>query len=100
MFCILIQLKTDLKTLQDQLSQTNGAVEDNKGYEIKILNLTNELSSVNSELSSMKNQLQNTQKEYKIQLESYNKVQETLQKELEEQKVKNNVSFLNKYCIL
>lgn len=71
---------------------TNGAVEENKNYEVKILNLSNELSSVKSELNSVRNELQSTEKKYKSDLDTYSKNREALQKELDEQKAKNNVS--------
>lgn len=74
---------------------TNGAVEENKNYEVKILNLSNELSSVKSELHAVRNELQRTEKKYKSELDSYSKNGEALQKELDEQKTKNNVSCVD-----
>lgn len=89
----IFQLKSELKSIQDQLTQSNGTVEDSKSYEVKILNLSNELSSVKNELNSMKNELQRTESKYKTELDSYGKIREAIQKELDEQKTKNNVSF-------
>lgn len=86
-----------MKNVQEQIVHTNGAVEEHKNYEVKILNLSNELSSVKSELNSVRNELQRTEKKYKSDLDSCGRNREVLQKELDEQKAKNNVSCVGFY---
>lgn len=86
-------MNTELKSIQDQLNHTNGAVQDNKAYEVQILNLNNELSFVKNELNSVRTELQVTENKYKRDLDHYVKVRDAMQQELEERKVKNDVSF-------
>lgn len=87
-------MKCELKVLQDKLVRSNETAEESKNYENKVVSLNNELSSMRNEFNTMKNVLQTTEKKYKTELDSFNKIRESLQEELEEQKVKNNVSSL------
>ncbi|KAJ8944172.1 hypothetical protein NQ314_009534 [Rhamnusium bicolor] len=88
---IISQLKSELQQLRDeQICQVNGSSKDNKAHEVEILNLTNELSSVRNELSSINTELQQTERRYKTELENSDKKYNKIQRELEEQKAKNN----------
>lgn len=66
----------------------NGASHDNKSHEVEVLNLTNELSSLKNELL----ELQQAEKKYQTEIEISSKNYLNIQKELQEQKEKNNVS--------
>lgn len=73
--------------------------EESKNYQVKIRNLDNELTSVKNELNSLRGDLQKNKDKYKTELDNNSKICEALQKELDEQKDKNNVSLFNMYGV-
>ncbi|CAH1127677.1 unnamed protein product [Ceutorhynchus assimilis] len=88
---IIAQLTAEKEKLQEEKSlQINGSSEESKIHEVKVLNLTNELSSVKSELTSVSQSLLDAERQYKTEIcvsqEKYNQ----LKNELEEQKNKND----------
>lgn len=88
---IIKQLKLENRRLQEEKSiQMNGSSDDNKAHEVKMLNLTNELSSVKSELSSVNQRFHEAEKQYQTELKTSSDCCSQLQSELEEQKNKNN----------
>ncbi|XP_072388593.1 uncharacterized protein alt isoform X7 [Diabrotica undecimpunctata] len=87
---IIAQLKADLQKTKEELNGL-GDIPDNKNkHEVEILNLSNELSSTRNELSSKIEELQQNERKYKTELETSNKKYQLIQKELDEQKTKNN----------
>lgn len=86
-------MKCELNLLQDKLVRRSETAEETKNYENQILTLNNELSSAKNEWNSMKNALQSIENKYQTELESVTKIRDSIQKELEEQKLKNNVSI-------
>ncbi|CAG9860393.1 unnamed protein product [Phyllotreta striolata] len=84
------QLKSELQQAKEELYHLGHLSEGKNNQEVEILNLSNELSSTRNELSSRIEELQQTEKKYKTELESSNKKYSLAQKELEEQKTKND----------
>lgn len=81
-------MHTDLKKVQEENAQlheanVSGSIERNKVHQVELLNLRNELTSVRSQLK---------QAEEKYATEVSTTVKQ-LEKELDLQKIKNNVSF-------
>lgn len=75
----------------------NGSSEESKEHEVKVLNLTNELSSVKSNLSSVNQALLDAERQFETNLNSTEEKYRQLSVELEEQKQKNNVSILHRH---
>lgn len=67
----------------------NGTSEESKAHKIELLNLTNELSSVKSD----KQTWQQKASKFESELIASNEKCVKLHAELEEQKIKNNVSY-------
>nr|CAH7768422.1 unnamed protein product [Callosobruchus chinensis] len=87
---IIAQLKFELQQLQDTRLKEGDQRQDDEQREVEFLNLTNELSSIKNELSSVKSELQLREKKFNAELESTMRNCDQLQKELDDQKAKNN----------
>uniref|UniRef100_A0A6P7G1Z9 Ribosome-binding protein 1 isoform X2 n=1 Tax=Diabrotica virgifera virgifera TaxID=50390 RepID=A0A6P7G1Z9_DIAVI len=87
---IIAQLKADLQKTKEELNGLGDIPDSKNKHEVEILNLSNELSSTRNELSSKIEELQQNERKYKTELETSNKKYQLIQKELEEQKTKNN----------
>ncbi|CAH1280292.1 unnamed protein product [Diabrotica balteata] len=87
---IIAQLKADLQKTKEELNGLGDIPDSKNKHEVEILNLSNELSSTRNELSSKIEELQQNERKYKTELETSNKKYQLIQKELDEQKTKNN----------
>ncbi|VEN59319.1 unnamed protein product [Callosobruchus maculatus] len=87
---IIAQLKFELQQLQDNRLKEGDQRQDDEQREVAFLNLTNELSSIKNELSSVKSELELKEKKFTAELESTTRNCNQLQKELDDQKAKNN----------
>lgn len=87
------QLKAEIQQLKDETSvRLNGSSEETKVHEVNILNLTNELTSVRNELNSVNQKLLEVETEYQKELSAALEHCSAMKVQLEEQKVKNDVS--------
>lgn len=87
------QLKAEIQQLKDENNvQLNGSSEETKEHEVKILNLSNELTSVRNELNSANQKLLEVEGQYKKELSATLEKCQAMNVELEQQKVKNDVS--------
>ncbi|XP_056636451.1 kinectin-like isoform X13 [Diorhabda sublineata] len=87
---LIAQLKSELQQTREDLTGLRELSDSKTKHEVEIRNLSNELSSTRNELSSRIEELQQTEKKYRTELETSNKKYIIAQKELEEQKAKNN----------
>lgn len=81
-------MHADLKKVQEENSQlheanVSGSIERNKAHQVELLNVRNELTSVRS-------QLKQAEEKYATEVSATIK---QLENELDQQKMKNNVSF-------
>jgi ribosome-binding protein 1 len=105
---LISQLKADLRqaqeeTLQLQVTQVNGTLQENKQHEVEILNLHNELSSVKTQLMQAQKK---TEMDVKIanatieglrcEIVELNTKLEEEKSKLEKQTIKNNQTKSNK----
>ncbi|XP_060523258.1 ribosome-binding protein 1-like isoform X2 [Cylas formicarius] len=88
---LLSQLRVENEQLREERdTQINGSTEESKAQEIKVLNLTNDLSSIRNELSSATLKFKEAEQNYKAELALSDQKLNKLHSEMEEQKQKNN----------
>ncbi|KAK9886644.1 hypothetical protein WA026_017565 [Henosepilachna vigintioctopunctata] len=90
---VITQLKSDIEKLQEEKSQNEASLENNKINQTEVLNLKNELAS-------LKNQLEESEKKFKLEGENTLNLMSKLENELEEQKTKNNELRNKNYKIM
>ncbi|KAL3288432.1 hypothetical protein HHI36_002878 [Cryptolaemus montrouzieri] len=90
---VITQLKSEIEKLQQEKSQNEASIENNKINETEVLNLKNELTSV-------RNKLEENEKHFIAEVETKTNLLNKLEGELEEQKTKNNELRNKNYKIM